>query len=265
MGKTRVKIWGFERIELSPFYFNSLRLKYALDAISDVNGKILEVGCGAGAFARSIGDYRSDLKIVACDIDPKSIEIAKNFGGKITYTLGDIQKLPYKNNSFDAVLAFDVFEHLEKPEEAFLEIFRVLKKEGVFHCAIPVEGSFFTLHGLISKVGIIPKQKYAGHIQRFQPGEIAEMLEKAKFSKIRFNFSGHLFYQIYDFVYFFTLCLLGRAPSHTFEGYIETLSRGFWRNLLSCARTILSVTTYYESFLFKNIPGLICHFSAKKP
>jgi SAM-dependent methyltransferase len=43
----------------------------------------------------------------------------------------DIQNLPYDDKSFDFVISDQIIEHIETPQKAFSESFRVLKKEGI--------------------------------------------------------------------------------------------------------------------------------------
>ena len=258
------KIWGLANISLSPSYFNSLRLKYALDLLKQINGKVLEVGCGAGAFTRAVKKYRPDLKITGSDIDSKSIKLAKKTDSINSYVQADINKLPFNSSSFDTVLAFDVIEHLKNPRQAFSEINRVLKKNGVFHASIPLEGNFFTLGGFFSKIGIKPKRDYAGHIQYFTTKDILTILQNAGFSNVRYDFSGHCIYQLIDFSYFFLLSVFGRRTSHTVEGYVEILSnRGLKYSLLTI-KILFSFLCYIESRLLKNIPGQLGHFTAYK-
>ncbi|MDQ3198674.1 MAG: methyltransferase domain-containing protein [Verrucomicrobiota bacterium] len=54
-----------------------------------------------------------------------------------TDVVGDAHALPFRDNSFDRVFAFNVFEHLREPKTAAREILRVLKPGGalVLHTA----------------------------------------------------------------------------------------------------------------------------------
>ena len=47
-----------------------------------------------------------------------------------TDVVGDVHHLPFRNETFDCVFAFNVFEHLRDPKTAAGEIFRVLKPSG---------------------------------------------------------------------------------------------------------------------------------------
>ena len=47
-------------------------------------------------------------------------------------TVGDCEKLPYDNETFDLVISDNLFEHLEKPDLVFTEVDRVLKRGGIF-------------------------------------------------------------------------------------------------------------------------------------
>ena len=44
--------------------------------------------------------------------------------------LGDLRKLPYKNESFDYAVSFASLHHLKKPENGVKELSRILKPKG---------------------------------------------------------------------------------------------------------------------------------------
>ena len=78
---------------------------------------ILEVGAGA-----AISNIFVSRNIVRTDILPFN-----EFN-----VLGDcaMERLPFKDSSFDAVLAFDSIHHSEQPSKAILELLRVTRKGG---------------------------------------------------------------------------------------------------------------------------------------
>ena len=51
---------------------------------------------------------------------------------------GEITALPYTNESFDLVTAFDVIEHVEDDERVFCELTRVLKTGGCLIFSVPL-------------------------------------------------------------------------------------------------------------------------------
>lgn len=258
------KLWGMEMVELSPVFFNAMRLKYALGALEGATGRVLEVGSGAGAFVRAIKKYRPELTVVGSDIDAKLVKLAKKMDKENEYKQADVNKLPFEDESVGAIVAFDVIEHLDDPSKAFSEMYRVIKPGGVVHAAIPLERGMLTLHGLMLKLGVKPKEEYAGHIKRFDVSQIKKLLKQVGFRKIESSFSGHYIYQLIDFSYFSLLSLLGKQVSHTVEGYEVGMRKGLRQGLLSNTRALLASLCYFESSLLPMFPGVIGHFTGKK-
>jgi SAM-dependent methyltransferase len=54
-----------------------------------------------------------------------------------TNVLGVVEKLPFRDNSFDAVFSFAVLEHVKDPFLAAREMVRVLKPGGTLYCQAP--------------------------------------------------------------------------------------------------------------------------------
>ncbi len=76
-----------------------------------------------------------------------SDEIAK--GADPRY-YADVQNMPYPDEFFDCALSSDVFEHVRLDEQAFREVFRVLKPGGVFALQVPYA------HGTKTRVLVQP-------------------------------------------------------------------------------------------------------------
>lgn len=85
---------------------------------TNVGAKILEIGKGNGFFS----DYMRKL-----GYDVTTVDFDKNLKPDV---VADIRSLPLSNNSFDAVTAFEVLEHLpyEDLHQALGELKRVSKK-----------------------------------------------------------------------------------------------------------------------------------------
>jgi len=98
---------------------------------------ILDIATGTGDLAINLARTKAS-KIIGLDISQGMLEIGRGKIGKlglnntIEMVLGDSEKIPFEDNSFDAItVAFGVrnFENLEK---GLSEIYRVLKTGGTF-------------------------------------------------------------------------------------------------------------------------------------
>ena len=67
-------------------------------------------------------------------------EIFKKFKNYVfaEYPMIDIQKLPYKDNSFDIIVHSDTLEHIKNTARALNECYRVLKPNGALFYTIPI-------------------------------------------------------------------------------------------------------------------------------
>lgn len=103
------------------------------------NGKLLDFGCGCGWFV-----HHASLKgfdAIGIDINATVINSGKKvFQGDLFQ--GSFQKLnEFKTGSFDVVSCFSIFEHLQNPSAFLIQIFRLLKPDGIFMAEIPLVDS----------------------------------------------------------------------------------------------------------------------------
>lgn len=97
---------------------------------------VLELGCGTGYFTRELA--RSGADIVAIDISPELLEIAKAdyCPPNVHYEIQNACALSYADAVFDSVVGSSVLHHLGI-EEALREIHRVLKPRGAIYFTEP--------------------------------------------------------------------------------------------------------------------------------
>lgn len=81
-----------------------------------------EIGLNIGA-----GGSRYGPKIVNLDI---------RFN-KFLNICADTEDLPFKQSTFSLVISQETLEHIRHPNQAILEMYRVLKKDGTLYCQIP--------------------------------------------------------------------------------------------------------------------------------
>ncbi|HAJ59288.1 MAG TPA: class I SAM-dependent methyltransferase [Cyanobacteria bacterium UBA8543] len=90
---------------------------------------MLEIGCGTGAFTRLLAERSK--RVVAIDLSPKMIEIAKVQSGhytNINFQVADILKWEFPVEQFDAIASISTFHHL--PLESLLPSLKAALKPG---------------------------------------------------------------------------------------------------------------------------------------
>lgn len=105
-----------------------------LTQITELKGRVLDVGCGTGLMARLIVEKFPDLEVVAADFAPGMIETAKKnrSHSQIEYQVADGEFLPFADNEFDCVISNAAYQWMD-PKKAFVQAARVLRPEGQFY------------------------------------------------------------------------------------------------------------------------------------
>ena len=92
--------------------------------------RVLDVACGAGLIALPLAEdgYRVD----GVDLSEGSLEVARQRApANATFRVGDATSLDAPDASYDAVLLFDMLEHVEDPARVMAEAGRVVRPGGV--------------------------------------------------------------------------------------------------------------------------------------
>ncbi|MGH2499292.1 MAG: class I SAM-dependent methyltransferase [Candidatus Limnocylindria bacterium] len=86
---------------------------------------LLDVGCGAGRFARMASDRGA--RVSGIDITPTFIRIARRHAPQGDFRLGDLQVLPWAADTFDVITGFNSFFYAEDLPHALREAHRVAR------------------------------------------------------------------------------------------------------------------------------------------
>lgn len=144
---------------------------------------ILDVGCGTGLYTELF--CINSNRITGLDLQ-KLVDQAKIH---FKFVKGDALKMPFADSLFDAVVSFDVIEHLSDDHLFLRECYRVLKKEGRLIIGTPNRHrvSFFLL-SLLGRKPAFPrnlgKNSVLGdiiHVREYIIKELSKLLNESGF------------------------------------------------------------------------------------
>ena len=111
------------------------------------NRRFLDMACGTGHLAGNAA--KQGAMSEGIDFASTMIAIAKSNYPNVKFTQGDVEQLPYEDKQFDAIACAFGLLHLEHPEKAIKESWRVLKDGGRFcyttWCGPDQGGEYFGL------------------------------------------------------------------------------------------------------------------------
>ncbi len=171
-----------------------------LESLADLlqkGKKILDIGCGNGD---SIEVTRNKFnEVYGCDISETALSEAIRRGMTgVSADLNNAPHLPYKSESFDAVICLEVLEHLFNPPYLLREIHRVLTLNGQLILTTPNVKYFRNLYKLIIK-GQFPHTTTdtfvwgGGHLHYFTIKDLSFIIQEAGFHKVVFYMNRQQF------------------------------------------------------------------------
>ncbi len=146
--------------------FRLLRKK-VISKLKDFNpkGTLVDIGCGSGNLLIQIAESFPDLNLIGIDIASEILEFAKkraldrSLGKRIEFKIGNVEKLPFSNESIDFIISTFSLHHWVNPVKGFNEIHRVLKRDGtllIFDFRRDSRRFFYSFLTFITKV-VAPK------------------------------------------------------------------------------------------------------------
>lgn len=117
-----------------PTDLNKQCINYILEHIDPAAEGVIDIGCGLGFFLKKLVDH-GVKDVWGCDLYDKM-----NIPG-IRYKKGNIEALPFPDNSFDIVVCSHILEHVKDFDKAVSEIKRIARKKVIV--TIPRQRYFY--------------------------------------------------------------------------------------------------------------------------
>mgnify|MGYP000359714843 CR=1 FL=1 len=111
------------------------------DVLESVAGlEYVELGCGGGQASVGTADLGADT-VVGVDLSGEQLRHARRlrefYGVDARFLQGDVTNLPFPDDSFDVASSESVYQMIERLDEAFREVRRILRDGGVFVVSVP--------------------------------------------------------------------------------------------------------------------------------
>lgn len=137
LGKIQLKSMNKEHTPVSLWGLKHLDIK-----ADDV---ILDIGCGGGININRMSKLAK--KVYGVDYSEESVNLSREVNdseirnGKVEVFKANVKKLPFEDDTFDIVTAFETVYFWPNIEKSFGEVKRVLKPGGIFMIGMESNGS----------------------------------------------------------------------------------------------------------------------------
>lgn len=140
-------------------------------------GKLFEIGCGRGEF---LALAKKHFDVQGMDISPYAVQVALDgLSGRIVQ--GNIEEENISSGSYDAIIAFNVLEHLHQPARVIEKVFRGLREQGVFMGSVPLNAAVLgRIHTLLTNLFD------STHVSTYAPETWRELFARAGFRLVHF-------------------------------------------------------------------------------
>lgn len=124
---TPVSLWGLKHLDIQD---------------DDI---VLDIGCGGGININRMS--KKAKKVYGVDYSIESVNLSREvnrqeiYDGKVEILKGNVQDLPFEDNTFDIVTAFETVYFWPNIEKSFGEVKRVLKPGGIFLIGMESNGN----------------------------------------------------------------------------------------------------------------------------
>jgi demethylmenaquinone methyltransferase/2-methoxy-6-polyprenyl-1,4-benzoquinol methylase len=129
--KTFYKYFSIIYDKVNPLFWTPSMREKALDLFDiDSTFKVLDVGCGTGFGTEGLLTRTNNLFGIDQSIHQLNKARTKPLYSKVSLSLGDVEFLPFHDDTFDAVWSSGSIEYWPNPVQALSELRRIVKPGG---------------------------------------------------------------------------------------------------------------------------------------
>ena len=128
-------------------FFHKLRAREVRQLVAKhaIKERMLDAGCGTALNLRDL-----PAGSIGVDINPRNLPRARRYAPRATVLQGDLEGLPFPDETFSTVLCTEVLEHFPEPGFPLNELKRVLRSGGRFIGSVPADSWIWHLRFLSS-------------------------------------------------------------------------------------------------------------------
>lgn len=126
----------------------------------------LDIGAGAGGNTRVL--EAAGWRATALEFSDAGVELGRARG--LDVVQGDARDIPFPDDSFGLVVAYDVLEHITEDDKVVAEIARVVRPGGRVLIAVPADPRLWS-----------PHDEAIGHVRRYTRPELVRLFDNPRF------------------------------------------------------------------------------------
>lgn len=159
-------------------YMSSARMEFFHMIVQRINckdgDKVVDIGCGPACILKELTE-RYKIEARALDWTKWTKPYVESQIAGVKFKIANLHATGYETGYFDWVICTQVLEHLEKPQEALKEIFRITKIGGKILLTVP-ENDYNPAWRHIS---YWTKEQFAKFLESMGHPAIVEVLESS--------------------------------------------------------------------------------------
>lgn len=160
------QIDNMAQLEDTHWWFRERRHLIAQAITGMAPTRALDIGAAAGGNTRVL--EAAGWASTALEFSEAGVELARARG--LNVVQGDARAIPFPDDHFGLVVAYDVLEHIEEDDQVVDEIARVLQPGGRVLIAVPADPRLWSGH-----------DTDVGHVRRYTRPELVKLFDREPF------------------------------------------------------------------------------------